>query len=314
MRSGECSASDARKHPHTTFTVGVGHRYCAERHHTPLYSEAAHVGQAVVCSAGERHDETERRRSVDENVRPRLRRPDKMRVVDRAFRSLEEAILTGEMVPGTRLIEQTLAENLDVSRTTVREALLMLERRGLVESTPRGGTFVTRLSSSAAWDLCKMRALLEGYAIRTGFVTYDDNFFADLRHITVGIRACALPGDMPRLIQLDLEFHQLIVTRARSPHLRDLWAVLNGEIRALYLVTMERMTILPPHIAMTHEALINDLASGDLERAQRGMLHHYLDDWPSTQDDATEMRRILGLLTLEGDWQARVERGAKRSS
>src|ERR671929_1753007 len=96
--------------------------------------------------------------------RERLRPPSRLRLVDEVCRSLEEAILSARIRPGERLVETAIADQLGVSRTTIREAFLMLQQRGLIQSTPRGGTFVTRLSREDALDLGYTRALLEGFA------------------------------------------------------------------------------------------------------------------------------------------------------
>src|SRR5262245_59354157 len=67
---------------------------------------------------------------------PQLRPPSRARLVDDVCQSLEEAILSGRIAPGERLREAWIAEQLGVSRTTIREALLMLERQGLVVTKP----------------------------------------------------------------------------------------------------------------------------------------------------------------------------------
>jgi DNA-binding GntR family transcriptional regulator len=108
----------------------------------------------------------------------KLRRPSRLRLVDGVTHSLEDAILAGRMRPGERLIETKLCDELAVSRTTLREALLMLERRGLVRSEPRRGTFVTRLSREESMDLCATRAILEAYAVSIGFDHFDAAVFA----------------------------------------------------------------------------------------------------------------------------------------
>ena len=64
--------------------------------------------------------------SLKEVEETKLRRPSRLRIVDDVYQSLEEAILTGQVLPGARLVETSIAGQLDVSRTTVREAFLML--------------------------------------------------------------------------------------------------------------------------------------------------------------------------------------------
>lgn len=222
----------------------------------------------------------------------RLQLPDKMRVVDHAYQSLEEAIFTGKLRPGDRLIEQQVCAELQVSRTTVREALLMLERTGLVQSLPRKGTFVTHLSPAAASDLCMARVLLEGYAIHAGFSRFNTKLFTELRRLTAEMNCCVLPRDVPRIMELDMAFHGLLVAHAQSPQLTELWSSLNGQMRALYLYYLEHFGVTTPdHIVMMHEQLVGELSSQDLLQAQRGVSAHYFS-WNGTTN---EMQPFLDL-------------------
>ena len=131
--------------------------------------------------------------TTESNDVARLRPPSRLRLVDDVAHSLEDAILAGEMRPGERLIETRICAELGVSRTTLREALLMLERRGLVRSEPRRGTFVTRLSRNESRDLRLARALLEAYAVSAGYERLDEATFAQLDDLLDRMAACALP-------------------------------------------------------------------------------------------------------------------------
>src|SRR5215212_1940248 len=131
----------------------------------------------------------------------KLRTPSRARLVDDVYRSLEEAILSGRMRPGERIVETWLSEHLEVSRTTVREALLMLERQGYVVSEPRRGTFVSRLSHQDALDLCYNRALLESFAVGLGYQRINGEVFGQMADCLEQMRRCRLPDDVPRLIQ-----------------------------------------------------------------------------------------------------------------
>src|SRR5262249_22317836 len=142
---------------------------------------------------------------------PKLRQPSRSRLIDAVYHSLEEAILAGRMRPGERLVETWIAEQLQVSRTTVREALLMLEHEGYVVSKPRHGTFVARLAHEDALDLCYSRALLESFAVSAGYASADDTLFGTLEGCIERMRACRLPDDVPTLIQVDLAFHRPLI-------------------------------------------------------------------------------------------------------
>src|SRR5437870_8767566 len=79
---------------------------------------------------------------------------------------IREAIIDGRLEPGRRLKEEDLARELGISRTPVREALLMLQAEGLVVATPNRGAIVRVHDAEDLDDLYQLRALLEGHATR----------------------------------------------------------------------------------------------------------------------------------------------------
>lgn len=85
---------------------------------------------------------------------------------DVVFNTLRNAILTGELSPGERLMEIKLADKLGVSRTPIREAIRKLELEGLVVNTPRKGAEVANISAEDLRDVLEVRRSLEVLAIR----------------------------------------------------------------------------------------------------------------------------------------------------
>ena len=83
---------------------------------------------------------------------------------DVVFNTLRQAILTGDFLPGERLMEITLAKRLGVSRTPVREAIRKLELEGLVDMIPRKGAAVARITVSDLKDVLEVRCHLEEFA------------------------------------------------------------------------------------------------------------------------------------------------------
>src|SRR5438309_11120403 len=79
---------------------------------------------------------------------------------------IREAIVDGRLEPGRRLKEEELARELGISRTPVREALLVLQSEGLVAAEPNRGASVRAHDAADLDDLYQLRALLEGYAAR----------------------------------------------------------------------------------------------------------------------------------------------------
>jgi GntR family transcriptional regulator, rspAB operon transcriptional repressor len=226
----------------------------------------------------------------------KLRRPTRLRVVDDACKSLEDAILSGQVPPGERLVEASIAAHLGVSRTTVREALLMLQQRGLVVNEPRRGTFVARLSSADALDLKMTRALLEAFAARLAWRRIDDAMIETMEALLAEMTACRLPDDFPRIIQIDLALHRLLVERAGSPRLLDLWASLNGQIGALMLVAVERSHATVEDVVTFHRRLIDAMRARDPLVLQATIIDHYVRGGLDADALTSAIERVLGTL------------------
>jgi DNA-binding GntR family transcriptional regulator len=205
-----------------------------------------------------------------------LRRPSHVRLVDQVRQSLEEAILAGQIQPGEHLAETRIGEQLNVSRTTVREALLMLEQQGLVVSVPRRGMFVTRLSEQDALDLAFLRVLLEGFAVVVGRSRIDDDLIAQLKSQIEDMLACEIPGELPRLIEIDLAFHGRLIELADSPRLKAAWSSLNSQLGALMLRGIESHDFSTGDVADLHADLLAAIRAGNSEGMVRGLLEHYV--------------------------------------
>lgn len=198
------------------------------------------------------------------------------RLVDEVVRTLSAAILSGELRPGDRLTVIPIAQEFGISQSTTREALLMLEQRGLVKTNPRRGTFVTRLSELEAVELCRMRALVEAYSITVGGAQITDETLAALRQQTAGMSHCVLPKDLPQLIQHDLAFHQTIAALGNSEMLLEVWSSLNGRIGALILRSLEEKMLDVADVVRYHAEVVDALQTRDLETGRRSIIQHYI--------------------------------------
>ncbi|HEX3721766.1 MAG TPA: GntR family transcriptional regulator [Nitrolancea sp.] len=226
----------------------------------------------------------------------KLRRPSRLRIVDDVYQSLEEAILTGQVLPGARLVETSIAGQLDVSRTTVREAFLMLERQGLVASEPRRGTFVTRLSRADALDLGYTRSLLEAFAVTVGHHRIDGDLVDELELLLVAMGDCELPEEFPRLVSIDLEFHAKLVELADMPRLCELWSGLSGQIGALYIRGVEEMNLRSSDLEALHRKLLNAILAGPAA-GQLAIIQHYVRDDGSTSSPGIAAQDILNVVS-----------------
>jgi DNA-binding GntR family transcriptional regulator len=130
------------------------------------------------------------------------------------FERLEDEIVSRVRPPGSRLIEDTIAAELGVSRTPVREALRMLHRAGWLDLHPHAGAYVRQPSLEEVRDVFAMREVLESEAGRLAAHRADETHLRELQKILErGNRAIAR-GDARAVVSLNTDFHGTIANAA----------------------------------------------------------------------------------------------------
>lgn len=130
------------------------------------------------------------------------------------YESLRSAIFTGKLRPGDPLRELHLARDLQVSQTTVREALVQLERVGLVVRTPNIGTHVTNLSPQELTERVELRMLLEEVAANQAAPTMTEEHFAEMDRRLEALGDAIARNAYFEEAQADLHFHRYIWERS----------------------------------------------------------------------------------------------------
>ena len=137
-----------------------------------------------------------------------FRRPNQVR--EAVYRHLKDLLLSGRFSPGERLSEPLLAQELGVSRTPVREALMRLAEEGLVELVPGKGARVRVFAPEEVEEVYGVRALLEGEAAREAALRATPWELAELERLLQAIDE-APREDYPEQMRRDLEFHRALV-------------------------------------------------------------------------------------------------------
>ena len=130
---------------------------------------------------------------------------------------LRKAIHAGKLRPRQRIIEEDLAQELEVSRGPVREALLRLARAGLVVTTSRRGTFIRDISLAEIGVIFRMRAKLEGLCVRYMRENPAVNCSELLTRALKKLKAAATKNNEEQFFQADMELHRTIWKAANQP-------------------------------------------------------------------------------------------------
>jgi DNA-binding GntR family transcriptional regulator len=130
---------------------------------------------------------------------------------------LRHAIHAGKLRPRQRIIEEDLAQELKVSRGPVREALLRLERDGLVVTTSRRGTFIRDISLTEIDVIFRMRAKLEGLCVRYMRESSSDDSAALLGRALKKLKTAAAKNNEDQFFNADMELHRTIWKASNQP-------------------------------------------------------------------------------------------------
>ncbi|WSQ11938.1 FCD domain-containing protein [Streptomyces sp. NBC_01231] len=217
-------------------------------------------------------------------------------LVEQAAARLREQIVDGSWPVGTRLPgETTLARELGVGRSTVREALRALAGAGLVRPRQGAGVFViatepvadwpTRLRRAAVTDVYEVRMAVEVHAARLAAQRRTPEDVTAMELALEGRRAASTGDDMT-FVDADIAFHAAVVAAAHNPVLADLFAEFTPVLREglVELLTLTGLRADDPNTADdAHAALVRAVADGDAGAAAE-ILRRELEDPFAGQD------------------------------
>ena len=165
-----------------------------------------------------------------------LEPPDLVR--DRAFAHVREAIITGRIAPGARLIERELCEALGISRPSVREVIRRLEAERLVAVEPRRGPVVVRLTAEEAAQIYEIRGLIESLLYRRFAERASERDMAALERLLARLKRAAGAGAHAEIVALTRELNAHLVAVADHAVAGDLLAQLDARISWLRMQAM----------------------------------------------------------------------------
>jgi DNA-binding GntR family transcriptional regulator len=183
-------------------------------------------------------------------------------------KELERMILSGEIKAGERLNEQVLATRLGVSRGPVREATRALERAGLVTVMVNQGVFVRQIGFDEAVEIYDVRAVVFGFACQRLAGRLSDAQAAELSELIAGMDVAMGRGDSKSYYELNLRFHDAIMTFAAHGRAKQVYESLINEthlFRQRSLGSRDSMQ----ESNSEHVAMLKAMVEGDGARARK---------------------------------------------
>jgi DNA-binding GntR family transcriptional regulator len=208
---------------------------------------------------------------------------------DQALTAIRQALITGQIVPGVVYSAASLAAELGVSNSPVREAMLALVDDGLMEAVPNRGYRPVTLTDADLAEIAQLREFLEvpaaGLAAEIGL----GDQLEELSELVRVIEQSAAAGDLAGNLDADRRFHLLLVQACGNGRLTDTVARLRDQTRLFNLPALAASGALIASAA-EHGPLLEAVAGGDRPRAEalmRAHLAHITTDWSAAATPET---------------------------
>jgi len=199
---------------------------------------------------------------------------EKKSMIERVYQSLKEAILFRKVAPGTQLIEKTISEQLNVSRTPIRHALTRLEHEGLVNVVPNRGAFVVQPTTEEIQQAFVMRRELESMAARLAISSITEEDLENMKDIIQQERETYMNHDILNYTTVNKAFHMYLAEKSGNVFLMEYMERILDQIN-VYLMLYDVFydsNMKDSTRFVEHEHIVDALANQDMDR-----LNHLID-------------------------------------
>jgi DNA-binding GntR family transcriptional regulator len=186
-----------------------------------------------------------------------------------AYESIKQYILDGRLNEDSRLTEESLANQLGISKSPVREALNRLETEGLIRIEPRRGAYLRAFEIKDIDELYDLREALETHVVHTAKI--DAALLGGLRESIRRMREYLKDNDKRRYIEEDIHFHGTLAEASGNERLSKMLENVQQQIWLFRRKTYDLSSSSAPD---AHEAILTALENGKRVQAERAMSEH----------------------------------------
>jgi DNA-binding GntR family transcriptional regulator len=195
-------------------------------------------------------------------------------VVDEAYDSLKKSIVDGILQPGQRLRALRVAQELKISRTPVKEALVRLEQEGLLRREAGAGFIVRGLSVSEILKLYRVREVLEIEAAREAFPNLTATALDAMRAALDHADELLAQLQYADFLRASRRFHDLITAQSQNTVLQEMLANLGARFWSIGTIVVSRHPQRAQDIRRENRAILDALAGGDLKTVEKAVRAH----------------------------------------
>jgi DNA-binding GntR family transcriptional regulator len=200
---------------------------------------------------------------------------DRFSVAEQVYEHLRNAIVSGQIAQGERVVELQIARSLRTSRAPVREAVNRLLQDGLLESRTHFGPSVIQMTLPKMRYLYDLRVAIETLAVRYLTASRNEVDFKPLHALIEEMRHAARKGDVMAVVEAELRFHETMCELGGNPYVSRAGRMIDGQLRMALAVDNANYEDLAD-VAAEHEPVLAAIESGDAIRATAILTTHIL--------------------------------------
>ena len=225
-------------------------------------------------------------------------------VETQATDALRDAIVEGRLAPGSRITESQLANEMSLSRASVRAALQQLQKEGLTSLIPYTGWTVVSLSSDDVWELYTLRSGMERLAARMLAQSGDAARIRAFKHAFDALAGACASGDQAAIAEADFGLHKALIEQSGHGRLATQYETIERQIR-MCIRSSDALLESPEAILEQHRPMVEAVLVGRPEEAASLAESHNLTE-------GEKLRVHLGKTTQTFEPALRPSRGATR--
>jgi DNA-binding GntR family transcriptional regulator len=211
------------------------------------------------------------------------KQPKKTLARHSAYEAIKNKILYLELRPGDVISEAQIAKNLGIGRTPAREALLLLEKEGLIEIKENVGFTVRKFGLEEIEEYRLIRTLVEEYAISKAIQRITKAELEALRENLKKLKECTRDGNLLNAVKYESEFHEIIYRAARSDVVRETISGLNSKFLWIRAAALSKKGTVA-QCAAQHSLILEEIEKKDIGKAKRHMRQHLKSGWGKLVD------------------------------
>ncbi len=200
-------------------------------------------------------------------------------LVDLAYRQIKQDILTKQLVPGRKIVVHDLSQRYQISETPIKQALNRLITEGLVESIPRRGVAIKKLTLKGLHEMMQARQMIELFAAPSVLnrARQDAGFVQRLQENTRQLEESLKTADASEYFaaqnQLDTQFHILLVDTLENEKISEFYSHLGTHLVVFYLYGVKHMDRFWESLE-EHKQILLAIQDLDQPGLQKAIMHH----------------------------------------